>query len=137
MAAEDRYRAGAAKLEEVVGAAGQRMIDALSRVSPDLARFTVEYSYGDIYSRPQLDLKSRQVAAVAALTVLGSTLPQLKVHVNGALNVGWTPEQIIEVIMQMTLYAGFAVVTNALVAAGEVFAERGLNASRPVMTASV
>ena len=78
-----------------------------------------------IYSRPGLDLKSREVAAVAALTALGNAAPQLKVHIQGALNVGCTEQEVVEVIMQMAVYAGFPAALNGLFAAKEVFAEKG------------
>ncbi|SEK00974.1 4-carboxymuconolactone decarboxylase [Paraburkholderia diazotrophica] len=120
-----RFERGTQRLTEVVGEAGMQVIELLRRVSPDMARYTIEFSYGDIYARGALDDRSRQIAAVAALSVLGHCRPQLKVHVNGALNVGCTPREIVEIILQTTLYAGFAVATNALLAAQEVFEERG------------
>ena len=122
----ERYRRGLSRLNEVVGAAGVSVIQALEALSPDMARYTVEFSYGDIYSRPALDDRGRQIAAVAALTLRGDCRPQLKVHINGALNVGLPPQVIIEVIMQMALYAGFPAATNALLAAHDVFLERGV-----------
>ncbi|HWR26230.1 MAG TPA: carboxymuconolactone decarboxylase family protein, partial [Methanosarcina sp.] len=78
------------------------------------------------YSRPGLDLKSREIATVAALTALGNARPQLKVHINAALNVGCSKEEIIEIIIQMAVYAGFPAALNAMFAAKEVFQERGL-----------
>lgn len=120
----ERYERGLGRLVEVVGSAGLDMIQALGDITPDMARYAVEFSYGDLYSRPALDDRSRQIAAVAGLTVLGHCRPQLKVHVNGALNAGCTRDEILEVILQMALYAGFAVATNAALAAQEVFKER-------------
>jgi len=126
MMEHSRFERGAQRLTEVVGDAGMQMIESLRRVSPDMARYAIEFSYGDIYARRTLDDRSRQIAAVAALSVLGHCRPQLKVHVNGALNVGCTPQEIVEIILQMTLYAGFAVATNALLAAQEVFEAQGV-----------
>ncbi|WP_342707909.1 carboxymuconolactone decarboxylase family protein [Desulfomicrobium apsheronum] len=71
-----------------------------------------------------LDLKSREIAVVAALTALGTAGPQLRIHLHAALNVGCTREEIVEVIMQMSAYAGFPAALNGLFAAKEVFAER-------------
>src|SRR5882762_394233 len=122
----ERFSRGLARLQEVVGDAGVKVVEALQDIAPDMARYTVEFSYGDIYSRPMLDDRGRQIAAVAALTVVGHCRPQLKVHINGALNVGCEPEMIIEVILQMVLYAGFPAATNAMLAAHEVFKERGV-----------
>lgn len=117
----ERYQKGFETLEKTTGAAGESVIDKLNKIHPDLGRFTVEFPYGDIISRPGLDLKTRQIINVAALTVLGHALPQLKVHVQGALNVGWTESEIKEVILQMVIYAGFPVMLNAVFAAQEVF----------------
>jgi len=76
-----------------------------------------------------LDLKSREIATVAALTAMGTALPQLKVHVHGALNVDCSPQEIIEVMIQMAVYAGFPAALNGLFVAKEVFDERNLKAS--------
>ena len=121
---EDRYERGWTKLKEIDGEAGKRVIESLKDIAPDLGRYTIEFPFGDVYSRPGLDLKSREIATVAALTVLGNALPQLKVHIHGALNVGCTRKEIIEVIIQMAVYAGFPAALNGMFAAKEVFKER-------------
>jgi 4-carboxymuconolactone decarboxylase len=121
---DDRYERGWKKLKEIDGEAGQRVIESLEDIAPDLGRYTIEFPFGDIYSRPGLDLKSREIATVAALTALGNALPQLKVHINGALNVGCTREEIIEVILQMAVYAGFPAALNGMFAAKDVFRQR-------------
>jgi 4-carboxymuconolactone decarboxylase len=89
---------------------------------PDLCRYIVEFGFGDIYSRPGLTLQQRELATVAALTALGTAEPQLKVHIAAALNVGLSRTEIVETIMQMSLYAGFPAALNGLFAAKEVFA---------------
>ena len=124
MDTQDRYRRGWEKLKEVDGEAGERVIDSLKDIAPDFARLLIEFPFGDIYSRPGIDLKSREIAVVAALTALGNALPQLKVHIHGALNVGCTRQEVIEVIMQMAVYAGFPSALNGLFAAKDVFKER-------------
>lgn len=127
---EDRYERGWEKLREVDGEAGERVIESLKDIAPDLGRYTIEFPFGDIYSRPGLDLKSREIATIAALTALGNAQPQLKVHIHGALNVDCTREEVIEVIIQMAVYAGFPAALNGMFAAKEVFKERdekGLN----------
>lgn len=121
---KDRYERGWEKLKEIDGEAGETVINSLKDISPDLGRYTIEFPFGDIYSRPGLDLKSREIATVAALTALGYALPQLKVHIHGALNVGCTREEIKEVILQMAVYAGFPAALNGMFAAKEVFRER-------------
>ncbi|MFM2481834.1 carboxymuconolactone decarboxylase family protein [Celerinatantimonas sp. YJH-8] len=123
---EQRYQNGLAKLAEIDGDAGQQVIDSLQAICPDLARYTIEFPFGDIYQRPQLDLKSREIATVAALTALGHCAPQLKVHINGALNVGCEMSEIIEVILQMAVYAGFPAALNGMFVAKEVFTQRQL-----------
>lgn len=100
------------------------MIAALAPIAPDFARLLIEFPFGDIYSRPGLDLKSREIATIAALAALGNATAQLKVHIEGALNVGVTQAEIVEVFMQMAVYAGFPAALNALFAAREVFESR-------------
>ncbi len=124
MKENDRYQRGWEKLKEVDGEAGERVIESLKDIAPEFARILIEFSFGDIYSRPGLDLKSREIAVVAALTALGNATPQLKVHIHGALNVGCTEQEIVEIMMQMAVFAGFPAALNGLFAAKEVFAER-------------
>lgn len=121
-----RYSRGWEKLREIDGQAGERVIASLSDIAPDFAKYLIEFPFGDIYSRPQLDLKAREIGVVAALTALGNATPQLKVHIYGALNVGCTREEVVEIIMQMAIYAGFPAALNGLFAAKEVFSERNL-----------
>jgi 4-carboxymuconolactone decarboxylase len=124
MKKEDRYQRGWEKLKAIDGEAGERVIASLEDIAPDFARYVIEFPFGDIYSRPGLDLKSREIAVIAALTTLGNAAPQLKVHIHGALNVGCTRAEVIEVIIQMAVYAGFPAALNGLFAAKEVFKER-------------
>jgi 4-carboxymuconolactone decarboxylase len=121
---QERYERGWGKLKQVDGEAGERVIESLKDIAPDLGRYIIEFPFGDIYSRPGLDLKSRQIATVAALTSLGNAQPQLKVHIHGALNVGCTREEVVEVIIQMAVYAGFPAALNGISIAKQVFKER-------------
>lgn len=118
----ERYARGFDKLKEIDGQAGENVIASLSDIAPDFATYLIEFPFGDIYSRPGLDLKTRELAVVASLTTLGNAAPQLKVHIHGALNVGCSRQEIVEVIMQMAVYAGFPAALNGLFAAKEVFA---------------
>jgi 4-carboxymuconolactone decarboxylase len=122
-AKSERYLRGTEALAAIDGKAGEKVIDALADISPDFARYIIEFPFGDIYSRPQLDLRAREIATVAALTALGNATPQLKVHIEASLNVGISRQEIVEVIMQMAVYAGFPAALNGLFAAKEVFAE--------------
>jgi len=119
-----RFNRGWERLKEIDGEAGERVIESLKDIAPEFADLLIEFPFGDIYSRAGLDLKSREVAVVAALTALGNAAPQLKVHIHGALNVGCTKQEVVEVIMQMAVYAGFPAALNGLFAAKEVFKER-------------
>jgi 4-carboxymuconolactone decarboxylase len=120
----ERYARGWAKLKEIDGEQGERVIASLGGIAPDFAKLLIEFPFGDIYSRDGLDLKTREIAVVAALTALGNAAPQLKVHIHGALNVGCSREEVVEVMMQMAVYAGFPAALNGLFAAKEVFAHR-------------
>ncbi|BEP60794.1 carboxymuconolactone decarboxylase family protein [Variovorax sp. V213] len=117
-----RYERGLARLQQIDGEGGIKVVESLAGIAPDFARLLIEFPFGDIYSRPGLDLRSREIAVVAALTAMGNAAPQLKVHIQGALNVGVTRTEIVEVIMQMAVYAGFPAALNGLTAAREVFA---------------
>ncbi|KAA8679851.1 carboxymuconolactone decarboxylase family protein [Vibrio gigantis] len=122
-----RFEKGLELLKQIDGEAGKNVIDSLQDISPDLAKYTIEYPFGDIYVRKDLDLKSREIATVAALTALGNCAPQLKVHLNAALNVGCSEEEIKEVIIQMSCYAGFPAALNGMFAFKDVLAERTAN----------
>lgn len=127
---QERYQRGLARLNEIHKGIGQKVMERLREVCPDFERLTTEFAYGDIYTRPGLDLRARQLTTIAALTVLGNGERQLRAHVNGALNVGVTQQEIVEVIIQMALYGGFQCAQNALFAAVEVFEGRSNLASK-------
>ncbi|GGL51494.1 carboxymuconolactone decarboxylase family protein [Sporolactobacillus putidus] len=119
-----RYEIGLEKLAEVDGRQGDRVIQSLKELAPDLGKFIIEFAFGDIYTRPALDLKQRECVTLSSLAVLGGTENQLRVHINGALNVGVTPEEVIEVFIQCIPYVGFPRVLNAVSVAKEVFKSR-------------
>ena len=120
---DDRRSRGLRALAEITGADGEAVVDRLRDIAPDLADWIVDFSYGDVMARPGLDRRTRQLATVAALTAMGNAQPQLRVHIRGALNVGCSAQEIVETIMQMTVYAGFPAALNGLAVAREVFAE--------------
>ncbi|WP_184117378.1 carboxymuconolactone decarboxylase family protein [Aminobacter sp. DSM 101952] len=121
---ESRFERGTRALAEIDGAGGQKVVDSLADIAPDFARYIIEFPFGDIYSRPGLDLRSREIATIAALTALGNATPQLKVHIQAGLNVGLSRDEIVETIMQMAVYAGFPAALNGLFAARDVFQEK-------------
>lgn len=121
---DERYQRGLARLGEIDGAAGEAVIASLADIAPDLGRYIIEFGFGDVYSRPGLDLKTRELATVAALTAMGNARPQLEVHISAALSVGATKAEIVEVIIQMALYAGFPASLNAIAALRTVLEAR-------------
>lgn len=123
-AEESRLERGKRRLSEIDGEAGNKVIAALADIAPDFATYLFEFPFGDIYSRPGLDLRAREIATIAALTALGNATPQLKVHIEAGLNVGLSRNEITEIIMQMAVYAGFPAALNGLFAAKDVFAIR-------------
>lgn len=133
IAAEEspEYIKGKETLARITGANGAKTVEGLQDIAPELGRWIVEWGYGQVLSRPALDLRTRELATVAALTSLGHAQPQLRAHIHGALNVGCKPEEIVEVIMQMAAYAGFPAALNGIAAAREVFAERGVTVNPP------
>lgn len=120
----DRYERGRKKIAEIFGESGERVIDSLSDVAPDLGTYIVDFAFGEVFTRPGLDDKSREIATVAALTTLGHAPSQLAVHIHGALNIGCTRREIVEVLIQMAIYAGFPAALNGIAVAREVFRER-------------
>ena len=118
---DNRYQRGWEKLKEIDGSVGERVIESLRDIAPDLAKYIIEFSFGDIYSRSGLDLKTREIATIAACAAMGTAAPQLKIHIEAALNVGCTKKEIVETIMQMAVYAGFPAALNAMFIAKEVF----------------
>ncbi|WP_414468620.1 carboxymuconolactone decarboxylase family protein [Methanobacterium sp. ACI-7] len=120
---EDRYKKGMEMLKIMNPDSYKQLADTLEDIAPDLARFVAEFPYGDVYTRQGLDLKTRELITVAAITALGTAPLQLKSHIKGALNVGCTQKEIVEVLIQMAVYAGFPAALNGIYAAKEVFDE--------------
>jgi len=124
----DRYEKGEALLNRIHGAhTGEAIVSALDDICPDLASMTIEWGFGEIVSRAGIDLKTRQLVTIASCVTLGHAQPQLRAHIEGALNVGASKEEIVEVILQVALYAGFAAATNAMLLAKEVFASNSIH----------
>ena len=111
-------------LAEIDGEAGQNVISTLACIAPDFATYLFEFPFGDIYSRPGLNVRDREIATIASLAAMGNATPQLKVHIEAGLNVGLSRQEITEILMQMAVYAGFPAALNGLFAAKEVFATR-------------
>lgn len=115
----NRYEQGLLKLKEVEGSAADQALLALHKAHPDLARFCIEYPMGDIYSRSELSVKMREVASIAALTVLDLPL-QLGIHIQAGKKVGLTKLEIKEIILQMSIFCGFPRAINAMLSASQI-----------------
>lgn len=121
-ASRERREHGLAVLSRIDGAAGTSVIDSLADISPALGHHVAAYAFGDIYDRPGLDPRSRQLVTIGVLTALGRCEPQLKVHIGAARNVGLTRAEIVEAILHASVYCGFPRALNATFVAKEVFA---------------
>jgi 4-carboxymuconolactone decarboxylase len=118
----DRVHAeGLALLDRLHGGhSGAQLVASLESICPDFATMTIEWALAGVMGRPGLDLVTRELLLIAACTTLGYAQPQLRAHIEAALRIGATREQIVETIVQMTFYAGGAATSNALRCAAEV-----------------
>lgn len=121
-----RFTIGNKILSEVDGKGGDDVIQSLENIAPDLGRYIIEFAFGDIYSRQGMSLQERELITITSLLTAGGCEPQLKVHINGALNTGIPPKKIIETFIQCVPYAGFPKVLNAVFTAKKVFEEKGI-----------
>ena len=126
--ANDRYRRGISVLQKLSGESIEQVTNKVAEIAPDFARMTIEFPFGDLYSRSILDLKTRETAAISALAALGR-IPQLRVHVTAALNLGMTRAEIVELLMQVSIYAGFPPALNALAECHDLLIEDEGNSS--------
>jgi len=111
----DRYRRGIDIAEQLATDKLAHFVKSgVAEVAPDFARMVIEFAFGDIYARPALDLRSRELIAIAALAANGNAGPQLRVHVESAASTGISRAEIVEVLMQIALYSGFPAALNAL-----------------------
>ncbi len=120
----EKYNVAWEQLKKIDSELGDKIVSGLQDISPELGRLIIEYGFGDIYSRPGLSMKEKEIAVVAALTALGTAPSQLKIHLNGALHTGCTVSEIKEVILQMAVYAGFPRCVNGMFALKEIIQER-------------
>ena len=118
-----KYIQGMQEMQKHFGYAAEKWIKAIHDIYPEFAKVNVEFPFGELYRRDVIDDKTRELCTVAALTVQGFSMPELKVHIKGALNTGSNKSEILEIITQMIAYCGFPAATNALLAAQDVFDE--------------
>ena len=120
----DPYRVGLDILAQT-GAGLDKQRNRVAEVAPDFARLAVSFSYGEILSRPGLDLKLRVFAAIAADAALRANPAQLRAHVAAALHLGWTKTEIIEILVQMASHAGIPAALQALSECHDLLVETG------------
>lgn len=122
----DAHARGQKTLDTITGGNSAGALATVREMAPELGDWITDFAYGQVVSRPQLELRTRELATVAALTALGNAGPQLRAHIKGALNAGAKPEEVLEVVLQMAVYAGFPAALNGVTAVKEVFTERGI-----------
>lgn len=122
---EELFDRGVKKLAELDDNIAEQIQQALGDVAPDLARYSIAFGFGEVYSRTDLTLAEREIASIAALVAMATAPAQLKVHIRAGLKVGLTPAKITGIIIQMVLYQGFPAALNAMAIAREVFREQG------------
>lgn len=121
-----RYAEGERILDEVHSEATRVLVEALQDVAPDLSRYVFEFAFGDIYARPNLELRERQLLTIVSLTSLGGCEAQLRTHITGALELGIDAQKVVETVMHCLPYAGFPRVLNAMMVVKEIFAARNI-----------
>lgn len=127
MSRSDRYKHGLEILKKIGGADFDDPINRLAQVSEDMARFTVEYPYGDVLSRPGMDLRTRQICTISSLIAQGSVQPQLRFHMEGLLNVGGRPQDLIEILYFSTAIVGFPAAIDAIGIVRQMFSDRSIS----------
>lgn len=99
---------------------------ALDSLDPDFRRLLIEGAYADIIARPNLSLKNRELVTVAVLTTMGNADSALRYHAGGMLNTGWTPEALLETVLQTLDYAGVSVAMAGVLHVAALLRERGV-----------
>lgn len=98
---------GLATLNAIDGAQGEAVMTTLADIAPDLGQYIIGFAFGEIYNRPALDLRQRELITLAALAAQGGCENQLRVHIHAARNVGLSREEIIEAFIHCVPYLGF------------------------------
>jgi len=127
------YQRGMHEIRKQLGPMADSYIRNIKALAPEFAWVNVTFPFGELYTRDVVDLKTRELCTVAALTVQGFSLVELKLHVKAALRSGASRAEVIEIITQMIAYCGFPAATNALMTMKEAFDE--LDAAKKPRTA--
>ena len=127
---EDNYKTGVKIVNEVNGERAAKGLEAAFKsISPDMADYIIRYGFGEIYNRPGLDFKTKELLIIASLTTQANAKSQLKSHIKAALNTGATPTEISETMILLSLYTGFPAANNGIFALKEVLEETNYTAS--------
>lgn len=132
-----RYARGLEILEATFGVDAPSYVARLEAIDPDMARWTVEVAFGEVLARPRLDLKMRQIALIAMLATVGNRVEAFQLHLRAALLAGVTRAQIVEVLIQLAMYAGFPTALNAVSAARELLENPPEPAPAPTQKAEI
>jgi 4-carboxymuconolactone decarboxylase len=125
------YQRGMAQIRKQLGPMADAYIRNIKALAPEFAWVNVTFPFGELYPRQVLDLKTREMCTVAALTVQGFSLPELKLHIKAALRCGASRAEVAEIITQMIAYCGFPAATNALMTMKQVFDELDAETRKP------
>lgn len=117
------YQRGMTEIRKQLGPMADSYIRNIKSLAPEFAWVNVTFPFGELYTRDVIDLKTRELCTVAALTVQGFSLPELKLHVKAALRCGASRGEVAEIITQMIAYCGFPAATNALMTMKQAFDE--------------
>jgi len=121
----ERFKKGLETLNRINGeGSGERIVNTLTEVSPDIAKYAIEYGFGDLFNRTVLSDKTKELVIIANLAAMGNAQSQLKAHINAALNVGVSQEEIAEVMILTSAYSGFPAAINGTLALKDVLTKR-------------
>ena len=127
---DDRYRRGTAVLDQIHGTSIVDLVADLQDVSPEMGYQVVAWAYGEMYARPNLSHRDRQLVTLGMLASQGGEEGELRAHIPLALEVGLTPDEIVEVFLHSIAYCGFPRAINATKVLKQIFAEHDITAGR-------
>ncbi|WP_406850607.1 carboxymuconolactone decarboxylase family protein [Candidatus Arsenophonus nilaparvatae] len=122
---DDLTRYGRKIMDRLEAGLADKVTRRLSEFDPILPALITNYAFGAVVGRPGLDLRTREMLTVASLVTLGNARPQLELHMRAALNIGVTPEALLEIVIQMAVYAGVPACMNGLTAYRAAMAATG------------
>jgi 4-carboxymuconolactone decarboxylase len=129
---DERLDRGKAAFNQVYGdGAADRFLERRSGLGEDLARFGLEFNFGDVNTRPGIDLDTRELLTLATLIGLGGADPQLAGHTRAALGLGVPPATLAELVIHCVQYVGFPRAINAMAVLRDTLSECGVDVSLP------